>query len=1057
MKRFLVFCLICIVTACLGLLTFRFLTLEESVVVNQRVFEVNIQEEIPLEITVLNSKGSKPKVTISNEDLIIKEDGVGNSTKFFAKEKGGQAKITIEPLKSTSAPIIITVTIGDGSEQSPYFIRNAEDLAQIGVPTIDNDGNTYFSRALDKYYKIINDIDMSLLDEDWTAIGSVDKPFTGVLNGNNHIISNLNMTGTAESAGLFAKIGANSQGKVNVSNLTLDKANISGEFNYAGILAGINSGSVEKVIVSSSSISSTKANASVGGVFGAQNGKLAKTAVFKTGVQATATNSNAGGMIGLLQTESVKTILDRGYAEGVDVSGNNNVGGLVGLSNGGIIVNSYAKYVKDNDTIFGKITSQVADANVSLGGLVGRAEITGENKSTIVDCYAVVKVDGQAGQKCGQLVGFVADKKTGDFVTKNDIYGLYYEKSNSSLLAFGYINNVTESTEEAQKAVYPYIYNDLKDQATTKDVLYSHNSVDKGDINWSNEVWTLLKTDYPTLNLDTYFDIQLIIGSIYDEDTIKNVNDLINLRTRVNNGKETTIKTYTIVNDIDLSSVGEWTPIGTSEHPFASILTCPIDETTGKPLYKITGLKISAVDGDNDYTSDGTRYQGLFGVISGSGRVSNLYIENPQVRRGQYVGGIASVNYGVIDNCYIVATNDDATIETKNVGYKSNEVTEDTIFIGGIAGYNSGTITKCQVKGMQIQQLKGLTNTVCAMGGIAGFNNGSGQVDNCAVIGLATGKNIIKSNETCNLYVGGIVGRNNSNIGVISCYISRDVKTTIINEGTPDEATTTSIYDFVIEISTGNRNAFVGGVVGLNEKNSVVKYSFSNIIIQGTYVGGVCALTYGEVSECYSVSDLTGYNVGGVVYKVENGVVANCYAGGNLNGVNKNSVKAGIAVDIALVSKDDRNACVKNCFSYANIGGDGKDYYDTACLARRDSFKLAGIFPYDRVSGYMVNCIFDRSVTDAERSNDKFWSTDKFPWKDPETLINDHRSDPKQSYLKDCGMTTEQILSEDGIAVFEEYGFVDSVIASSEKDIIWVFKDSEGNIQRPQLKNVVKM
>ena len=1051
MKRFLVFCLICIVTACLGLLTFRFLTLEESVVVNQRVFEVNINEEIPLEITVLNSKGSKPKVTISNTDLIIQEDGVGNSTKFFAKDKGGQAKITIEPLKSTSAPIIITVTIGDGTEQSPYFIRNAEDLAQIGVPTTTEE-DTYYARPLDAYYKLINDIDMSLLEADWTAIGSVENAFTGILNGNNHTISNLSMTGTAKSAGLFAKIGANSQGKVNVYGLTLDKANISGEFDYAGILAGVNSGSVEKVTVVSSLVSSTKANASVGGVFGAQNGKLAKTAVFKTGVQANASNTNAGGIIGLLQTESVKTILDRSYAEGVDVSGNYNVGGLVGLSNGGIIVNSYSKFVKVDDTVFGKITSQVADANVSLGGLVGRTEITGGNKSTVVDCYAVVKVEGQAGQKCGQLVGYVADQKTGDLITKNDIYGLYYEKSNSSLLAFGYINNVTETTEEAQKSAYPYIYNDLKEQATTKEVLYSHNSVDKGDINWSNEVWTLLKTDYPTLNFDTYFDIQLIIGSIYDEYTIENVNDLINLRSRVNSGEETTTKTYTIVNNIDLSGVGEWTPIGTSEHPFTSILTCPIDETTGMPIYKITGLKISAAVGDDDYASTGTRYQGLFGVIAGSGRVSNLYIENPQVRKGQYIGGVAAVNYGVIDNCYVIATNDDATIETKNVGFKTNDITEDLIYIGGIVGYNSGTVAKCQVKGMQIQQIKGLDKTVCAMGGIVGFNNGSGQIDKCAVIGFETGKNAIISNEVCTLYVGGIAGRNNSNVGITSCYTSRDIQTVVIGDSTG-----TKTYNFLIDIATGNKNAYVGGIVGLNEKNSVVKYSFSNIIVEGTYVGGVCALTYGEISECYSVSDLTGYNVGGVVYKVENGVVANCYAGGNLLGVSKNSVKAGIAVDIALISKDDRNACVKNCFSYAVIGGDGKDYYDTACLARRDSFKLAGIYPYNRVSGYMINCIFDRSVTNAERSNDKFWSTDKFPWKDTETLINDHRNDPKQSYLKDCGMTTEQILSEDGIAVFEEYGFVDAVTASSEKDIIWVFKDSEGNVQLPQLKNVVKM
>lgn len=1052
MKRFLVFCLICIVTACLGLLTFRFLTLEESVVVNQRVFEVNVNEEIPLEISVLNSKGSKPKITISDTDLILQEEAVGE-TRFFAKDKGGQAKITIEPLKSTDTPIIITITIGDGTEQAPYFIRNAEDLAQIGVPAISN-GDTYYPRALDAHYKIINDIDMSLLENAWTPIGSAGNPFTGIINGNNHTIYNLNISQNATLAGLFAKIGANKLGKANVTGgLTISQATMSGNFDYAGVLAGVNAGSVEKVVVISSSVVSTKAGASVGGVFGAQSGKVEKTAVFKTGVQANVSNSNAGGIVGLLQTESAKTIIDRSYAEGVDVSGNLNVGGLVGLSNGGIIVNSYSKYIQDGSTIFGKVTTQDTSVNVSLGGLIGKTEITGGNKSTIVDCYAVVKVEGQQGQYCGQLIGYVADKKTGDLTTRNDIYGLYYESTNSPLLAFGYVTNISSLTEATINSAYPYIYSDLRTKATTENKLYSHVSLNAGEIYWSNEVWSLLKNDYPKLNLDPYFDIQLIIGSIYNEDTIANVNDLIRLRTRIANGEETETKTYTIVANLDLSEAGEWTPIGTEERPFNSIITCPINETTGLPLYYISGLRISASAGEDTYASAEGRYQGLFGVIGGNGKVSNLRIVDPQVRKGQYVGTIAGLNHGVINNCYVEATNSDATIDTKHVGYKTATITENLVYIGGISGYNSGVVKNCQMKGLQIQQLDSVSETVCCMGGIVGYNNGSGQVDHCSVIGFKTGKNRIFSDENCTLYVGGIVGRNNSNMGVTSSYISRVIETKDIG-GSSSE----TIYSYIIDVVTGNSNAFVGGVVGLNEKNSIIKYSFSDLTIEGTYVGGICALTYGEISESYSTSIITGHNVGGVVYKVENGVVSNCYAGGNLIGINKNSVKAGIAVDIALVSADSKSACVINCFSYAKIGGEGKDYYDTACLARRDSFKLLGVFPYDRVSGYMINCIYNRSICEAERSNDKFWVTDTFPWKDTDTLIEDHRKNATESYLKDCGMTTEQINSEGGVAVFEEYGFVDSVIANNESEVIWIFTvTGDENAQMPQLKNVVKM
>lgn len=1032
MKKFLTFCLICIVTASLGLMTYRFLTLEESVVVNATVFEVNVNEEIPLEIDVLNSKGSKLVVTSSDTSIMEYDESL---QKYMAKDKGGKATFTIEPLKSTSAPIIITVTVGDGSEQSPYFIRNAEDLAQIGKPTVSGD-DVYYSRPVDANYKLVSDIDLSLYNNgEWTPIASQDKAFTGVINCNNHVISGLKITNNMSYAGLFAKIGANDKGKANITGgLVLDQATLNGAFDYAGVLAGVNSGSVEKVIVSASSIASSKANANVGGLFGMQNGDAEKIAIFKTGVVANTENSNVGGMIGLLSSDSSKAILDRSYCEGVDVSANYNVGGLIGLSKGGVVVNSYTKFTQEGSTVYGKISTTSTTTNVSLGGLVGAVEISGQKKSTVVDCYAVVKVEGQENQKRGQLVGYARDTVVDDVPTKNDLYGLYYEQSNSNLLGIGYIENVGFTQSETQTTNYPYIYDNLWSEATTKDTLFSHTSADRKDYTWASEVWTLLTNEYPVLDLEgPYFDISLIIGSIYDERTILNASQLYDLLRRVNNGQETTPKSYTLGADIDLSSY-VWEGIGTSEHPFSGVLTCPIDETTGLPLYHITGLNISASSTENDsYAISTTRYQGLFGVIGGKGKVSNIYIENPQIKKGQYVGGIAGLNYGKINNCYVVATNTTSTIETNNIGYKVGAVQEDRVYIGGIAGYSEGTIANCQVQGLLIQQSNALADkTTLSMGGIVGAN--TNLIENCVVKGTEGGSNLITTNKGGTQYIGGIAGENSSTIK--SSYASKGIRDF---NGKPSEDI------FTLKASTGNQTSFIGGIVGLSDNNSILKYSFADVIVEGTNVGGISSLSYGEIAECYSAGDLTGSKVGGLVYKVEYGTVSNCYVTGMLNGINKNSVKAGMAVDITLINKDEKSASVRNSFSTVYFDNNGTNYYDTACKARRDSFTTMLFYHYPRESGYMIDCIYDRSTNNAKRSNDKYWPWDKLDWRTPETIIADYeKNGAKLSYMRDCGMTTEQIQTEDGASVFRTYNFSDD---------IWEI----GGGRIPQLKNVVKM
>jgi len=76
-----------------------------------------------------------------------------------------------------------TVTLqfpgGDGSSENPYQISNAQQLNLI-------------RNNLSAYYVLIADIDMSDYS-DWEPIGDTEHKFTGTLDGQNHIIKNLNI------------------------------------------------------------------------------------------------------------------------------------------------------------------------------------------------------------------------------------------------------------------------------------------------------------------------------------------------------------------------------------------------------------------------------------------------------------------------------------------------------------------------------------------------------------------------------------------------------------------------------------------------------------------------------------------------------------------------------------------------------------------------------------------------------------------------------------------------------------------------------------------------
>lgn len=1025
MKKFLMFCLICVVTVSVGLMTYRFLTLEEVLTVNTTYVEVNKGEEVPLEVTCENKKGELVFESL-DEDVVSYDLTLG---RYYAL-KGGKARLQISSTTKGTIPIMVTVMVGDGTELCPYYIKSADDLAQIGKTEVDSDGTSIVKRPLDAYYSLCTDLDLSTYGSsgEWTPIGSQSNAFTGVLLANDHTITGLKITTSATSAGIFAKIGANSTNTNNISGgLTISGATISGEFAYAGALAGINEGLITKVNVVDSLISSSASSGYVGSVFGKQIGQLERVSV----TNCTVSGGYAGGLVGMLKTEStIKAQVNRSYTSGVNVKCSSVGGGLVGLIQGGIITNSYAKLVQDTN---GSVSTDFSLSTIVLGGIAGQIEVVGtETETTIVDCYSTLKIGGNSGQKRGQLIGYVVDKKSGSVTVANKLYGLYYEaEANSGMFGLGYIQTIgTVSALATEQNNYEFVYNTLVNTVEQARInggqIVSHSTTTNRKSKqyyWDiSSVWVINLDDYPTLDMNgAYFDISEITESISSAYDIKTLSDLQGLQERVNAGTETYAKSYVLRANIDLSTITNWIAIGTDDNPFTGVLTCETDEN-GQPLYKITGLANtqSQVSGG----SATTKYTGLFGVVGGQGVVSNIVIENPSIKQGQYVSALAGKNYGTISNCKVVSTTVSATIQTNNVGYSDTNV----VYIGGAVAYNEGTISKVKVQGILVRSTTSKEQSKIYLGGVVAYNNGT--VEYSSYTTVTNSSNQILSNQNVDTTIGGLVGYNNGSIN--SCYVSGDDSSSV-----------------TIVTVTSNEDIMLGGLAGENSSNGKIEKSFVKITAEGTNVGGIAGLNYGKIQECYSISELTGYKVGGLVYYHAGGKIQNCYTMGTLYGVNNSSYKSGFAHDVALESSKDLSCAIVNCFSSNQFDGNGKSYYDVHYEQQKMTIRTNDYLTYKRKQGFVINSIFEyESNSGVNRSNKPsgflgLWGNSDYEKSCEEIIRLYNKEQEYYSYQEDCALTASQICSEQGANVFRTYGFSED---------IWELVGGS----YPTLKNVVK-
>ncbi|MDF9829921.1 T9SS type A sorting domain-containing protein [Parabacteroides sp. PF5-6] len=310
---------------------------------------------------------------------------------------------------------------GTGTINDPYLISGPTKLNRVRY-------------ALDKHYRMSQDINLSKRlgsskapgeiygAAGWLPIGNWDAAFTGTFDGGGFTISGLWINREETIlVGLFGYIG----GESIIKNLTVE----------------IPEGEV------------VKGDGHVAGLLGSGDSNTTLQDCRVTGGGTVTGNTEIGGLVGYMHGSILRS------AATVEVSGKNHIGGLVGTLHNGSATQSYAtgQVTVSNDTgagggLAGDLNSGSLFQCYALGDIEGTGNnpriggLVGSQDGSITQCYAAGEVDTGNGYR-GGLSG-----ERGDGRPLNTSFYNITENQALSGVGFGDSNGATGiTTEEMQK------------------------------------------------------------------------------------------------------------------------------------------------------------------------------------------------------------------------------------------------------------------------------------------------------------------------------------------------------------------------------------------------------------------------------------------------------------------------------------------------------------------------------------------------------------------------------------------------------------------------------
>lgn len=282
-----------------------------------------------------------------------------------------------------------TQPAGSGTQADPYRIGTGAELAWFAEKV--NGGSTSACAVLTA--------DIDLNRQEWTSIGTKNKPYMGTFDGQNHIIHGIWSTDESNTIqGLFGYIGqsnSNRSGYGTVKNVKAAGRIRAVQSAGSGLIAGSNAGEIYNCEVSAF-LGSWKGISAIGGIAG----------------------SLTGGSVENCRTYGLYLATDDSQYSGKIV---NSIGGIVGAAGAsepseGCLI----RYCENHMRLRGYELSYLGGKGSSMGGIVGL--ISGIAKVRESVNYAEVRGE----LRVGGILGYVIQDSNAqlDYVTNyGDVYG----------------------------------------------------------------------------------------------------------------------------------------------------------------------------------------------------------------------------------------------------------------------------------------------------------------------------------------------------------------------------------------------------------------------------------------------------------------------------------------------------------------------------------------------------------------------------------------------------------------------------------------------------------
>ncbi|MEK5025241.1 GLUG motif-containing protein [Paenibacillus sp. FSL M7-1046] len=326
---------------------------------------------------------------------------------------------------------------------------------------------------------------------------------------------------------------------------------------------------------------------------------------------------------------------------------------------------------------------------------------------------------------------------------------------------------------------------------------------------------------------------------------------IITTAAQLNNVRNGLSSYYKLGSDINLSSYGNWIPVGNNNSNFRGGF-----DGNG---YTITGLTINR---------PAESYIGLFGYVSTVGQIRNVHLSGVNIIGYDYTGSLVGyINYGKVENSSasgtmtgyrhvggLVGKSENSAVVN---GSSANVTVQGYANLGGLIGQYASWAP------MADNAASGnVTGTGANIGGLIGYLDWGGNVTNSHASGDVRGTN------NNSFYLGGLIGSSNSNLIEYS-YATGDV---FSKDGT-HVGGLLGAGGGIIEKSyasghitvEGGSFPYAGGLVGRFDFGKIIN-SYANVQITGnaanTLFGGLVGSNSGEIQNSYAAGQVTGNGIG---------------------------------------------------------------------------------------------------------------------------------------------------------------------------------------------------